>query len=85
MPPEEIEGMMTNLTEMATWEGGPEDGQEIGVPTGCRAIYHVVTTYADVDQESIISEYRTTVPIVETAQGLRIMYYQARTEGAIDV
>lgn len=82
---EEIEDMTKDLIEMATWEGGPEDGEEIGIPTGCRTIYHVVTTYADADQESIISEYRTSVPVAETAHGLRIMYYQARTEGAIDV
>lgn len=69
--------------DLAVWDGGPHDGEEIGIPRGCRVIHHVISTYADGDQ-FCISEHRTTVPVEATEAGLRIRYYKARTEGAIE-
>ena len=67
--------------EMAVWDGGPHDGDEIGIPRGCRQIHHVVSIYAEGD-EFCISEYSTTIPVEQAEAGLRIRYYKARTEGA---
>ena len=67
-------------TNTAHWVGGPHDGEEVGIPAGCRELHSVTSLYA-CDEDMCITETRTTIPIEMGPDGvLRIMFYKATRE-----